>query len=112
MGIMSQASIEVVSIGLVLEQGKESLKGLLHRTNNSHIHSGATGILPLLFVDRRRRIVEGCAVNRTEALNIPAEMMTSAGEQPCSAGTCASSPAGAFLIAVPAETSKAKTAGR
>ncbi len=47
-----------------------------------------------------------------EAINIPAERMTSAAEKPCSAGTWASSPAGAFLIAVHAETSKAKTAGR
>ncbi len=48
---MSQASIEVVSIGFVLKQRKESLKGLFHCANNSHIHAGATANLLAANVD-------------------------------------------------------------
>ena len=39
MGIMSKASVEVASIGLVVEQGKESLKGLFDRANNCLLYT-------------------------------------------------------------------------
>src|ERR1700688_2688565 len=50
-GIMSQASIEEVSIGFAIEQGKESLKGLFHRADNSHIYAAATANLLTAHVD-------------------------------------------------------------
>ena len=48
---MLQASIEVVSIGLVLQQGSRALKGLFDRADHSHIHSGATANLLAAHVD-------------------------------------------------------------
>ena len=50
-GILSQASIEVVSIGFVLKQGKESVQALFYGAHNSHLHSCSTADLLAAHVD-------------------------------------------------------------